>query len=82
MVTKWTIKGHEKYRFGEDSEIYRLPCEIGKKGFGFRKLIKQPGERWRIDGAWLSYNQMKSSGLLKRDPDPMQICGDETDCPF
>jgi hypothetical protein len=82
MVTKWEIKGHEKYRFSEDSKLYRLPCNIGKRWYGFRLIKEQKGKRWRIDGKWLSWNQMISRGLISRDKEPIEIYKDNFEYPF
>ena len=82
MVTKWIIKGYEKYRFSEDSKLYRLPCRIGKRWYGFRQIQEQEGRRWKVNDKWLSWNQMKSRELIMRDPDPMEIYKEDFEYPF
>lgn len=58
----YTFTPHELKGFfmGTDGEMYRDAKVSKNRFFGIRKLKKQKGNRWKINGVWWGYNQLMS----------------------
>ena len=61
MKSKWLInlEGFEDYRFGDDGELYRLPCTRNGRRYGLKKISKQKSKRWIVNGQKWSEAQLK-----------------------
>ena len=81
MFTKWkiNIKGLENYRFTDNGDLYRLPYKSNKNSYGLRKIKMQYPNRWRMNGAWWSKDQLRLK--LIEDNNPIEILR-ENEYPF
>ena len=82
MKTKHIINigGLEQFRFGEDKNLWRLPYNKNKRHYRFRLIKLQKAKRWILNGEPWSMRQLE--GKLLRDPNPIEIYPDDSDCPF
>ena len=58
MVKMTKIEKLKGYLLGSDGELYKEGFEVGGKKYGFRKMKKQPPNRWKIKGNWISRLQI------------------------
>jgi len=58
MQVKYLIKGVDGYFFDENNNLWRSPCQIGKRAYGLRMVKRQKDGRWLIRGKWKSEAQM------------------------
>lgn len=82
VFSKWIIEGCSGYVIGSDKELYRLPFVTFPNHYELRRIKKQPGNRWKINGEWLSQRQIKKAKRVKLNPKPEVLIEPEPDCPF
>lgn len=80
ISSKWLIKGFDGICIGSDKNFYKLPFKSGSNYYGIRKLKEQPGNRFKINGKWISKRQLKNKVYL--NPNPEILIQNESDCPF
>lgn len=82
MKSKWiiNIKGFESFRFGEDSNLYRLPYQKDKRAFNLRLIKLQKSNRWIVNGKAWSKRQLE--GKIIKDPNPIELTREENNYPF
>lgn len=71
MLSKWKIdiEGYEKYRFGEDKILYRLPFIKGGKSYGLKKVIFNPDtKRWTLNGKPWSKDKLSEHIIIDDNP--------------
>ena len=69
ILSKWIIEGLPGFVFGSDKELYRLPFQSWPNHYGLRKIAKQSGNRWKLDGIWWSQRQLKNKLALNLSPE-------------
>lgn len=82
VFSKWIIKGCPNYVIGSDKELYRLPFTTWPNHYELRKIKKQPGNRWKVNGEWLSQRQLKKTKRVKLNPNPKVLINPEPEHPF
>lgn len=82
MKSKWIIDIPclEKFRFGEDKKLYRLPYVKNKRNYGIREIKLQYPSRWILNG--VPYSKRQLEGKVIRDPNPVVLFYKENDMPF
>ena len=80
IFSKWIIEGLEGFVFGSNKELYRLPFVSHPNNYGLRRITKQKGGRWKLDGVWWSQKQLKPK--LKINPQPAILVELGFICPF
>jgi hypothetical protein len=69
ILSKWIIEGLPGFVFGSDKELYRLPFKSWPNHYGLRKIAKQSGNRWKLDGIWWSQRQLRSKIKINQSPE-------------
>jgi len=82
IFSKWIIICCPDYVIGSDKELYRLPFATWPNNYDLRRIKKQPGNRWKINGEWLSQRQLKKAKRVKINPNPEVLIKSKSDLPF
>jgi hypothetical protein len=70
----------EEFVFGEDKLLWKRPYKRGKRNYGWRQIKLQSSNRWILNGVPWSKTQL--TGRLIKDPCPVEIYPDDSECPF
>jgi hypothetical protein len=82
VFSKWIIDGLPGFVLGSDPELYRLPFATWPNHYGLRRIKKQSGNRWKLDGVWYSQRQLKKTKRIKVNPIPGVLIEAEPDYHF
>ena len=82
IFSKWIIEGSPDYVIGSDKQLYRLPFATWPNHYELRRIKKQSGNRWKINGVWISQRQLKKAKRVKLNPNPEVLIQAILDCPF
>jgi hypothetical protein len=82
VFSKWIIDGLPGFVIGSDRELYRLPFATWPNHYGLRRIKKQSGNRWKLDGVWYSQRQLKKTKRIRVNPIPGVLIEAEPYYPF
>ena len=82
VFSKWIIVGCPEYVIGSDKELYRLPFATWPNHYELRRIKKQSGNRWKVNGEWLSQRQLKKAKRVILNPNPEVLIEAESYYPF
>lgn len=81
MLSGWSITFTNKYVFSRSKKLYKLPFRSGLKWYLAREIKHDvKNNRWRINGEYWSWNQLKKHVI--KDQVPYLLDEETPICPF